>query len=179
MASKNNPHKPKNLDHPSKPEQYREQEQERLFVGQVPLSEAALEIFKALRVAKPHFSADGVATMAFQDALAFVKEESRIRNGGDIAVPIPASAAPVVPVHKWHPVTNEPLRDNHGHPVIEEVRGDPFARADNLPAGHPINQRYWKACVELGIPLGPDAPLEMRKMAASYKNERFPEPSAN
>lgn len=119
----------------------------------VPLGHAALELFKMMFTGSMRgYEAKQVAEEAFALAAVFNDEQKRIAAGGAIKQVEKPIASPDVVVHIWDAVTDTPMEDpNTGHPILVWMRGDHEAHAPNLPPGHPINQRFFRARQALGL----------------------------
>ena len=141
--------------------------QDELLVGQTPLAEAALEIFKSLIPNRQNYSAESTARLAFSYASSFVAEEDRIRKGGDIFVAGETIVEPQIEIDVWDLLANEPKVDDRGEKVTEVVRGDSSCFAANLDVNHPVNQRYWKSRVQLGLEVN----SKFQHVASQYRNQ--------
>lgn len=142
---------------------------EQTLVGQTPLSEAALELYKFKRATMRGYDPTKAAAQAFSDAYAFIQEEARILAGGEIAASIKKrQRMPMVMVTAWDYQNDAPATDDNGDFLPDrEQQGDTDAFAPNRGPDDPVNQRYYKACVELGIEVEP----KFRQIATAYKKQ--------
>ena len=142
---------------------------EQTLVGQTPLSEAALELYKFKRATMRGYDPQKAAAQAFSDAYAFIQEEQRIMAGGEIAQNLKKrQRMPMVMVTAWDYRNDIPATDDNGDFLPElEQQGDTDAFAPNRGVDDPVNQRYYKARVALGMEVEP----KFRQIAAAYKNK--------
>lgn len=142
---------------------------EQTLVGQTPLSEAALEIYKFKRASMLGYDPQKAAAQAFSDAYAFIQEEQRIASGGEIAANIKKrQRMPFVLVDVWDYQNDVRATDDNGDFLDpREQQGDTEAFAPNRGEDDPVNQRYYKARVALGM----DVHSKFKQVANAYKQK--------